>query len=104
MRASFHQKVVAASTFLIFCSVGAGVLGAMSAPAASIRGAQTGITDVNRVNKADPLTASPARQVRQRLSQAAETAQTSRPPLGCDPAFSPVADPARAGIYKRCAV
>jgi hypothetical protein len=25
-----------------------------------------------------------------------------KPPLGCDPAFSPVSSPAQAGIYGRC--
>lgn len=106
MRASFGQKVVAASGFLIFCSIGAGILSATNAPKALARSAQTKITDVNRTNKADQLTVAPARQAQQRLSPAADGMKTSlqRPPLGCDPAFSPVADPARAGIYKRCTV
>lgn len=38
------------------------------------------------------------------LSPSTETspAPTRRVPLGCDPSFSPVADPARAHIYRRC--
>lgn len=38
------------------------------------------------------------------LSPSTETspASTRRVPLGCDPSFSPVADPARAHIYRRC--
>jgi hypothetical protein len=39
------------------------------------------------------------------LKGAPSTAASSRRqlPLGCDPAFSPIADPGRAGVYKRCA-
>lgn len=38
------------------------------------------------------------------LSPSTETspAPTKQVPLGCDPSFSPVADPTRAHIYKRC--
>jgi hypothetical protein len=104
MRATFDQKLVTASGFLIFCSVAACIVGAASAPRASAR-APTEITNVNRVNKSDQLTASPIRQVQQG-SLPAESLKTSlqRPPLGCDPAFSPVADPTRATIYRRCTV
>lgn len=106
MRVSFDRKFTAASAFLIFCSVGACILPAMNAPAASARGAPTEMTDVDRVNKADRLTTSPARQARQKLSPSAESMKTrlQRPPLGCDPAFSPVAEPTRSGIYRRCTV
>jgi hypothetical protein len=34
----------------------------------------------------------------------AKPSSAGRPPLGCDPMFSPVADPAHAGIYRRCMV
>jgi hypothetical protein len=106
MRASFGQKAVAASSFLIFCSLGAGILGAANAPRASARSTPTETTEVNRLNKADQLTASPDRQAQQKTSPRLGEMKTSlqRPPLGCDPAFSPVADPAHAGIYKRCTV
>jgi len=106
MRATFDQKLAAASGFLIFCPIAACIVGAASAPRASAHSAQTEITSVNRVNKGDQLTASPTRQVQQRLSSPAESTKTSlqRPPLGCDPAFSLVADPTRATIYKRCTV
>ena len=75
------------------------------------QGAQTEIVGVNRINKADQITASRVREVEQRLPAPATRMETSlqrpsfqAPPLGCDPAFSPVADPMRAGIYKRCTV
>jgi hypothetical protein len=104
MRATFDQKLVAASGFLIFCSIAGCIVGATNA--ASARSARTEITNVNRVNKGDELTASPIRQTQQKSPPAAADMKTSmqHPPLGCDPAFSPVADPARAGVYKRCAV
>ena len=106
MRATFDQKLVAASGFLIFCSVAACIVGATNAPGASAHSAPTEITNVNRVNKGDQLTASPIQQTQQILSPPAEGMKTSlqRPPLGCDPAFSPVSDPTRATIYKRCTV
>ena len=106
MPATFDQKLVAASGFLILCSIAACIVGATNAPGASGRGAPTEITNVNRVNKGDQLTASPAQQTQQILPPPAEGVKTSlqRPPLGCDPAFSPVAEPMRATIYKRCTV
>jgi hypothetical protein len=107
MRVSLDQKLMAAAGFLLFCSIGACVAGATNAPGApAARSAQSEIADINRVNKGDRLTISLIQQAQQKISPPAETAKVSlqRPPLGCDPAFSPVADPARAGIYKRCTV
>jgi hypothetical protein len=116
MRISIDQKLLAASGFLILCSVGACIIGATNPPSAAARTAPAEITAVNRVNKADQITTTMVRQVQanqvqanqvqQRLSPSSGGVKTSlqRPPLGCDGAFSPVAEPARAGIYKRCTV
>ena len=106
MRASFDEKLVAASGFLVLCSIGACILGATNGANAAARTVQTEITAVNRINKGDQLTPALIRQVQQRLVPLAGAMKTSlqRPPLGCDGAFSPVADPARADIYRRCAV
>jgi hypothetical protein len=115
MRASFDQKLVAVSGFLILCSIGACIVGATNAPGASVRSASIEVADVNRINKGDLLTDAAIDQVRQsqvqqgqmqqRLSPAGSLKTSlQRPPLGCDPAFSPVADPARAAVYKRCTV
>jgi len=119
MRASFDQTLVAASAFLVFCSVGTGIFGAANAsrppvPSAAVAQITAQTADVNRINKGDQLAAMlhqlPVQQVRQQVEQRAappaEGAKASlqRPPLGCDGAFSPVADPARAAIYKRCTV
>jgi hypothetical protein len=57
---------------------------------------------VNRTNKGDRLPqAASLRQPSSNLSPA-KTALPKRTPLGCDPAFSPVADPERAHIFQRC--
>jgi hypothetical protein len=105
MRTSFEQKLIAASGFLVLCSIGACFLGATNGANAASRKVQTEITAVNRINKGDQLTPALIHQVQQRLAPpAAMKTSQQRPPLGCDGAFSPVADPARAGIYKRCTV
>ena len=105
MRASFEQKLIAASGFLVLCSIGACVLGATNGANAAARTVQTEFTAVNRINKGDQLTPALIHQVQQRLTPAgAVKTSLQRPPLGCDGAFSPVADPGRAGIYKRCTV
>jgi hypothetical protein len=107
MRASFHQKCMAAIGFLLFCSIGACVASATNAPGAAVRGTQTEIAiNINRINKGDRVTPSLIQHAQRQLSPLAEgaKAQLQRPPLGCDPAFSSVADPGRAGIYKRCTV
>ena len=86
------------------------VLGCMVVGGCSLIGApgdvsaeRTAAVAVNRNNKGDRLPAVVAAQ--SFLKGAPSTAASSRRqlPLGCDPAFSPIADPARAGIYKRCA-
>jgi hypothetical protein len=58
---------------------------------------------VNRANKGDRLTPTVWFQ-RSQLDTMSTRAKVEpkRVPLGCEPAFSPVADPARAHIYKRC--
>jgi hypothetical protein len=107
----FDQKLLAASGFLVLCSVGACIAGAINLPSAAAHTAPADITAVNRVNKGDQIATTAVRQVQQKqvqqqLSPPSGGVKTSlqRPPLGCDGAFSPVAEPARAGIYKRCTV
>ena len=107
MRASFNQKCMAAIGFLLFCSIGACVASAASAPGATAGTTQTeSVININRINKGDRLTPSLIQQAQRKFAPLAEGAKANmqRPPLGCDPAFSSVADPGRAGIYKRCTV
>lgn len=55
-------------------------------------------------NRHDRQTQESVVEKNRRLSPSTETspAPTRPVPLGCDPSFSPVADPARAHIYRRC--
>lgn len=59
---------------------------------------------VNRTRKRDRLSEQPLAKQNPDVSPSTETAPASpkRIPLGCDPAFSSAADPARAHIFKRC--
>ena len=50
---------------------------------------------VNRTNKGDRL-------LLKRTSTVPAMAVKAQPPVGCDPAFSRVADPARAHFFGRC--
>jgi len=60
-------------------------------------------TVTNPINKGDRLqaTASPHGAW---APSAKTTSAAKRPPFGCDPLFSPIANPAQAGLYRRCAV
>jgi hypothetical protein len=65
-------------------------------------GATTATVVVNRINKGDRLPiALPPQQSSRSLSPIG-SARTKRIPLGCEAAFSPVADPAQAHIFLRC--
>ena len=61
-------------------------------------GIQSEIVLVNRTNKGDRLPL-----VSERTSRASPIVTTlSRPPIGCEPAFSRAADPKRSHIFGRC--
>jgi len=62
------------------------------------------LVSVNRVNKGDRLPQAPAERPSHSSSSTEAVVPPKRVPLGCDPAFSPVADPAHGNIYKRCLV
>jgi hypothetical protein len=57
---------------------------------------------VNRVNKGDRLTQRSIDRPSHNSTSIEVVVPHKRVPLGCDPAFSPFADPALAHIYKRC--
>ncbi len=61
-------------------------------------GAKPPAMTVNRLNKGDRLALPESSS---RLSPPA-TAPRQRVPFACDPAFSPVADPALAHVFLRC--
>ena len=70
---------------------------AVSTPGAA-SAAQLAVS-VNRTNKGDRL---PLALKRTSNVSSPAVAVKSQPPVGCDPAFSRVADPARAHIFGRC--
>ena len=59
---------------------------------------------VDRANKGDRLPYASRSKTHVNSPFLATTPQVlpKRPPLGCDPAFSSVANPAQARIYRRC--
>lgn len=92
-------KEVAAAVLLSFAATCA-VIAATDPGAAG--GASIGSTAVNRINKGNRLPqASSLRPVSSSVSPSAPV-RPSAVPLACDRAFSPVAEPANAGIYLRC--
>jgi hypothetical protein len=101
---------VAGVTFLVgAASVVAAVV--MNAPAAiGASGASISaptsdsLVSVNRANKGDRLSQAPAERLSHSTPSTEVVVPPKRVPLGCDPAFSPVADPARGNIYSRCMV
>jgi len=78
-------------------------VGEMSGPSISAPTVERSVS-VNRVNKGDRLSQGPVDRPSHNSPSTEAVIPLKRVPLGCDPAFSPVADPARANIYKRCMV
>jgi hypothetical protein len=58
--------------------------------------AQASVISVDRTNKSDRLPAA------QKPVPTSIITTLARPPVGCEPAFSRTADPARAHIFGRC--
>ena len=61
-----------------------------------------GSVSVNRAHKSDRLSPSPVDRLSHNSTSMESVVPLKRVPLGCDPAFSPFAEPALAHIYKRC--
>jgi hypothetical protein len=75
----------------------------MSRPSISATTVEHSVS-VNRINKGDRLSQTAANHPPHSPPSTEAVIQPKRVPLGCDPAFSPVADPAHGNIYKRCMV
>jgi hypothetical protein len=90
---SFKQIVTAVMTSGLI----AGMLTAMPAMPAPLVQNESSLS-VNRGAKGDRL----PQMVTNRQSQIETVTPSRRIPIGCDPAFSPIANPAHAHIYKRC--
>ena len=62
-------------------------------------------TNVNRINKGDRLPLAPTLTARSNSSSSTIRLSPKGPPLGCDPLFSPIADPIKVRLYyRRCTV
>jgi hypothetical protein len=84
---------------VVLGSFAAATLGAMSAPRAA--NGSTFEVSVNRTNKGDRLESVVAK-ASQVTTPRQSTMSTGRRPVGCEPAFSPLAEPARKQFFGRC--
>lgn len=82
---------------------GAGFISLPSLSSASLFG--SGMS-VNRALKGDrlPLIARQALPPDRPSAEPAQSQNREKPPIGCDGAFSPVASPRLANVFKRCLV
>jgi hypothetical protein len=98
---SAFKKTVAVP--VLGCLIG-GACGAVSAPGAP-KSDQARLVFVNRVNKRDqlPVMSTSTIELKSLSLTTTSPARGKRPPFGCDPAFSSIADPIHAHVYKRCA-
>lgn len=78
------------------------LLGAMNAPGIAKNNRHTAVV-TNPVGKGDRLPIATAAHGAQASPSKPALAAGKRPPLGCEPLFSPIADPAQANLYRRCA-
>ena len=90
-------------TAAVVCVVMSGLVaaGSVSRMRVSTTSAEATVS-VNRVNKGDRLIQTPTDRPSHNSTSIEVVVPHKRVPLGCDPAFSPFADPALAHIYKRC--
>jgi hypothetical protein len=93
--AHFKKLIVAAG--LVFMTASA--FATMTAPNTG-GGQQAASVSVDRANKGDRLPY--ALSSKTHVNNSLLTTTPKGLPLGCDPAFSSLADPKRAHIYKRC--
>jgi hypothetical protein len=103
MRCAFAFSLKETFTAAVLSCFIAGGVAEMTIPSVADN-AQAVTIAVNRANKGDRLPQASLPHDHLNNSTSTEMAPTSpkRVPLGCDPAFSPVVDPARAHIFKRC--
>ena len=105
MRALVRRNPSYLAELVSACLIAAGFVGASNAPGAVANGRHESI-QVNRVHKGDRQATPPIRRVQPMMLPWRERPKPSfeHPPLGCDPTFSPIVEPAKAAIYQRCLV
>jgi hypothetical protein len=104
MRTFAYGLKETAAAVVLSCFIAGGV-GAMTSPAATERDDSIA-SSVDRTHKGNrlPQVGRSHRQPSNSSSTQTSPAAPKRTPLGCDPAFSPVVEPALAHIFKRCLV
>ena len=102
MRRTFgHSLKEIAAAALFSCFIAGGIC-ALTSPGATNNAAARTIS-VNRALKGDRLPQAPVVQQPEHISTSTENAPSRKHTLlGCEPAFSPVTDPARAHYLVRC--
>jgi hypothetical protein len=105
MRSSLTYGLKETVAAAVLSSFIAGGVGAVTGPATT-KNADSVTISVNRTYKGDrqPQAVLPHQHPNNASSTPTSSAPPTRAPLGCDPAFSPIVEPARAAIYKRCMV
>ena len=88
-----------AAALLLSCFI-AGVITALTSPVTASNAAPT--VSVNRITKGDRLPVAPAIKPKQHDSNPTEKPVRKPAMLGCEPAFSPFAEPTRAHIISHC--
>jgi acyl-CoA synthetase (AMP-forming)/AMP-acid ligase II len=105
MAGLFPQGLKQASVVAVLGCFIAGAVAAMASPGAGSDQAVS--VAVNRINKGDRLPTAAKVTVHLNNSSSATklSAPPKGPPLGCDPLFSSITDPAKARLYyRRCTV
>jgi len=96
----FSLKQIAAACLL--SGLIAGAVSALTSESVASNG-PTSAFSVNRANKADRLPQAPVVQAPRRQSAPTPVLRMEgHVPVGCDRAFSPVADPANANVVRHC--
>jgi hypothetical protein len=96
----YSRKQIAAAC--LFSGLIAAGVSTMTNPSAADHASAMSVS-INRTIKSDRLPLAPSHKQLMDNSGGTDTVQSPKPPsLGCDPAFSRIAEPARADIVKRC--
>jgi hypothetical protein len=96
---SFSLKQIAAA-----CLLSAVIAGAVTAltSESSAGNAPASLFSINRADKTDRLPPAPVARPQSDATSTPAVRLEGRVPVGCDRAFSPVADPARANFVRNC--
>jgi hypothetical protein len=99
LRVSRRAAKTIALVGVVGCLAVAGFAAAVTGAGAALRTQQHDIVSVDRTHKGDRLPLAP-----KHTSTVSSPVVTtlSRPPIGCEPAFSRAADPKRSHIFGRC--